>query len=114
VIAGEATRGLISGYVWRELDLVRVKGKHEPVAIFEPCGEEMSLANDYRDDITVFNTMIHCYRSRHWNQAETLLLQLTAAKPDRKLYGFYLDRIRRYQLESPPLDWDGVCTFTTK
>lgn len=114
VIAGEATRGLISGYVWRELDLVRVKGKHEPVAIFEPCGEEMSLANDYRDDITVFNTMIHCYRSRDWNQAETLLLQLTAAKPDRKLYGFYLDRIRRYQLESPPLDWDGVCTFTTK
>ena len=37
VIAGEATRAQVSDYVWRELDMVQVKGKQEPVKMYEPC-----------------------------------------------------------------------------
>ena len=111
---GETTRALVSGYVWRELDMVRVKGKQEPVAIFEPCGEEKALAENYLGDITLFNQVVYAYRQKDWDTAERLLQQLIDHKPDRKLYRFYLDRIRHYRLEPPPADWDGVCTFTTK
>ncbi len=114
VIVGEATRALIEGYVWRELDLVRVKGKHEPVAIFEPCGEETLLEESYKGDILTFNDMVLAYRKQDWEVAEKLLHELITHKPDRKLYQFYLKRVQQYQQEPPPQGWDGVCTFTTK
>lgn len=114
VIVGEATRALIEGYVWRELDLVRVKGKHEPVAIFEPCGEDMSLEEQYKSDISRFNDVVILYRKQNWLEAELLLQQLTEQWPDRKLFQLYLQRVRQYQAEPPAADWDGVCTFTTK
>lgn len=114
VIVGETTRALIAGYVWRELDLVRVKGKHEPVAIFEPCGEETLLEENYQTDIAGFNAMVVEYRNRNWTEAERLLQGLIAHKPDRKLYQFYLVRIQQYRNDPPPLNWDGVCSFLTK
>jgi adenylate cyclase len=114
VIAGEATRGLIEGYVWRELDLVRVKGKNEPVAIFEPCGAEELLEKNYKNDILGFNSMVTCYREQRWNDAEVLLQELIVHKPDRKLYQLYLTRVQQYLQAPPPEGWDGVCTFTTK
>jgi adenylate cyclase len=114
VIAGEATRGLINGYVWRELDLVRVKGKNEPVAIFEPCGEETLLEEPYKRDINRFNNAVSMYRNQDWRGAELLLQELVEQRPDRKLLQLYLNRVRQYQAEPPTDGWDGVCTFTTK
>src|SRR5690606_24375402 len=40
IIIGEGTRKLITGFVCREVDQVRVKGKEEPVSIYEPIGLE--------------------------------------------------------------------------
>ncbi|HSD44503.1 MAG TPA: adenylate/guanylate cyclase domain-containing protein [Burkholderiales bacterium] len=40
IIVGHATREAVRGLVLREPDRVRVKGKGEPGAIFEPIGRE--------------------------------------------------------------------------
>ncbi len=114
VIAGEITQMQVSGYLWRELDLVKVKGKNEPVAIFEPCGQESELEENYQNDITLFNKMVADYRNQDWDAAEAALDILISAKPDRKLYRFYLNRVLEYRKVPPPEGWDGVCTFTTK
>jgi len=114
IIAGQETEKLIPGYVWRELDLVRVKGKNEPVKIYEPHGAELTLAQQYVNDITLFNQMVTAYRRQEWAAAETILHGLITARPDWKLYQLYLTRIQQYRKEPPPPQWDGVCTFTTK
>lgn len=114
LIAGQETRDRIKGFAWRELDLVRVKGKDQPVAIFEPCGEELALDENYLCDITAFNSVVQAYRAQSWDEAGMLLTKLMSWKPDRKLYTLYQERIRQYQQDSPSADWDGVCTFTTK
>jgi adenylate cyclase len=114
IIVGEVTRSKVEGYSWRELDLVRVKGKNEPVAIHEPCGTESLLDKQYSNDITLFNEMVAAYRSKCWDAAEAMLEELIGNKPDRKLYRFYLNRIQQYRIEPPPAEWDGVSTFTTK
>lgn len=114
IIVGQETRRRVPGFVWRELDLVKVKGKHEPVAIFEPCGEESSLAEDYTSDIILFNSVVANYRRQEWGAAESTLNELLVRRPDRKLYQLYLERVRHYRVESPSAEWDGVCTFTTK
>lgn len=114
VIVGEATRAAVEGYIWRDLDLVRVKGKDKPVAIYEPCGLEPSLAENYKGDIRSFNDVVMAYRKQDWDVAEKNLQTLIDHKPDRKLYQFYLSRVNQYQQDPPPADWDGVCTFTSK
>ncbi len=114
IIVGQETRQKIAGYLWRELDLVRVKGKHEPVAIFEPCGLEADLDEEFIADINSFNGMITAYRHKDWQAAGDMLQVLVWNKPDRKLYQLYQNRIEMYRREPPSTDWDGVCTFTTK
>lgn len=114
IIAGQETQRRVPGYVWRELDLVRVKGKQEPVTIFEPCGEEQGLAEEYLADIILFNKMVVAYRDQQWEAAEAMLIDLLRSKPDRKLYSLYLERVRQYRAVPPPAGWDGVCTFEHK
>jgi adenylate cyclase len=114
LIAGQETKERIKGFAWRELDLVRVKGKDQPAAIFEPCGEESALDENYLCDITAFNSVVQAYRAQSWDEAAMLLAKLMSWKPDRKLYTLYQERIRQYQQDPPSADWDGVCTFTTK
>jgi adenylate cyclase len=94
--------------------LVRVKGKNEPVAIFEPCGEELALEEAYRQDILKFNDMVAAYRKQDWTAADSMLQELVAHKPNRKLYRYYLDRVASYRQNPPSPEWDGVCIFTTK
>lgn len=114
IIAGQETQKAVPGYLWRELDLVRVKGKNEPVKIYEPCGTEITLVKLYANDITAFNKMVAACRSQEWDAAETMLQELIDHKPDRQLYQFYLARILQYRNDPPSPEWDGVCTFTTK
>lgn len=114
VIAGETTRSLIDGFVWRELDLVRVKGKQEPVAIFEPCGTREELEQEYQGDIDEFNSMVTAYRQQQWQEADRILNRLISHRQSRTLYYVYQERVRQYLQQPPAADWDGVCTFTTK
>ena len=114
IIAGQETQRLVPEFAWRELDLVRVKGKQEPVAIYEPCGDKNSLDNSVEDDITLFNKILILYRIGEWEQAEAALLQLVDRDPSSKLYKLYLERVSHYRQTPPPEPWDGVCTFTTK
>jgi adenylate cyclase len=92
---------------------VRVKGKHEPVAIFEPLGPRDSVPEGDARAAGVFGQALELYRSQAWDQAEALLRELDAADR-RKLYALYLERIRHFRASPPPAGWDGVFTFTTK
>ncbi len=114
IIAGKATRELVSGFLWRELDLVKVKGKNEPVDIFEPCGEESLLEQNYINDIMGFNNLVFLYRKQEWHVAESLLKVMINDKPDMRLYQLYMSRVRQYLNEPPSPEWNGVCTFNTK
>lgn len=114
IIVGQETKRRIAGYLWRELDLVRVKGKHEPVAIYEPCGAETKLSADYCGDIEEFNRMVAAYRNQEWEAAEEMLNELIAHKSNRKLYDVYIERVRQYRSVPPPEGWDGVFVFSTK
>jgi adenylate cyclase len=114
IIAGQETHRLVPQIAWRELDLVRVKGKNEPVAIFEPNGDKNVLDLIADGDITLFNNALISYRSREWDAAESVLVQLADRHPGVALYHLYIDRISKYRQNPPPETWDGVCTFTTK
>ena len=97
----------------RELDLIRVKGKKEPVRIYEVRGkgepdlEETQFLSD-------FSRALSLYREKKWDEAAEefgRIYNLAHGDPPSKRY---LERIEIMKQEPPPEDWDGVWVMKTK
>ncbi|MCK4704064.1 MAG: adenylate/guanylate cyclase domain-containing protein, partial [Gammaproteobacteria bacterium] len=113
IIVGKATRHDVPEYEYRELDLVKVKGKDEPVAIYEPIGLLEDVDKSIRQDLKRYKHALKFYRAQHWDDAEREFFALSSVDKDRKIYQIYLDRIMQYRENPPPADWDGSFTFTS-
>ena len=114
IIASENTINEIPEYLSRELDLVRVKGKNEPVAIFEPIGHRNDLDESAISELNAYRQALSHFRAQSWDKAEADFFNLRQVNPERLLYQVYLDRIKFYRREPPGNDWDGVFTHTSK
>jgi len=118
IIVGEATRDLLQReFVFRELDRVRVKGKAEPVGIYEPLGPVGGSDEALIEELATWNEALGHYRAQDWDRAEQMLLKLSrneARAAPHYLYRLYLKRIAQYREAPPGEDWDGVTTFETK
>jgi len=113
IIVSGPTAAAVSDFVFRNLDLVRVKGKREPVAILEPLGPRTSLDPDVIAEAERFGQMLSHYRRQQWHEALDILVPMAQQAP-RPLYQIYLERIARCRAFPPPADWDGVFVFETK
>jgi adenylate cyclase len=114
ILVSEATQAASHGIVYREIDRVRVKGKDNPIRIFEPLALENELASDVRTRLEQWQAVLTQYRTQDWQAADDGLIQLQAAEPDSKLYALYRERIAQWRTSPPPADWDGVTKFDTK
>jgi adenylate cyclase len=114
IIIGEGTKGRISGFVCREVDRVRVKGKDEPIAIYQPLGLEGQVEKPKLDEMKLWNQALKLYRSQDWDMAELQLINLKKATLDGALYEEFLERIAMLRANPPGKGWDGVHKFETK
>jgi adenylate cyclase len=114
IAVGEATRLAAPEFAYRELDLVRVKGKNEPVAIFEPLGKPAGLPPSMLDELRDWDQALALVRARQWDEAQRRIERLGEAHPQRVLYALYLERIAVWRAEPPGEGWDGVTSFDTK
>ncbi len=113
LMVSETTAEAASEYEYRQLDLVRVKGKHEPVAIFEPIGLKGMLDEKTTYRLELYQKALEHFKDQQWGYAERLFKELKA-EDEHLLYDVYLERIQLYR-EAPPGDnWDGVFTHTSK
>ena len=115
IIVSEFTKAQVPDYLYRELDKIRVKGKDEPVAIFEPLGPADSLDQATKDTLDRYHHAVALYRAQDWDAAEAAFHALLEADPTRYVYKeVYLKRISHFRTESPGENWDGVFTWETK
>jgi adenylate cyclase len=114
IIVSESTKSEIPEFLFRELDLVRVKGKNEPVAIFEPIGHKNDLDKEVTTELIAYKQALLKFRAQSLDKAELDFFNLNRLYPNRFLYQVYLDRIAFYRREPPGDDWDGVFTHTSK
>ena len=113
ILVGANTRKIVKDVVFREVDRVKVKGKDEPVDIFEPIGIEGQVEAKVMDEIKLWHKALKAYRAQHWDEAEMNLFNAQRMSPECKLYQLYFERIQQCRAEPPGPDWDGVTAFKT-
>ena len=114
ILVGPNTRQLVKDIVFREVDRVKVKGKDEPVDIFEPIGIEGQVEKKVMDEIKLWHKALRAYRAQNWDQAEMDLFNAQRMSPECTLYQLYFERIKQCRVDPPGPNWDGVTTFKTK
>ena len=114
LLIGEQTFQGLKGILCRQIDKVLVKGKDEPICIYQPlCAEKdapdalVALVNDY-------HRAYQHYLKQEWDAAEHQMRQLQQLDPDTQLYAIYLQRIGQLRTQELPNGWDGAYRFTTR
>jgi adenylate cyclase len=107
------------GFVFRELDLIRVKGKLQPVTIYELIGRTgqnsvYGTPEDVRARISLFQQARELYRKRRWAEAQKTFQIILDKWPDEGPSRTYWKRCQDYLFDEPSSGWDGVFTMTHK
>jgi adenylate cyclase len=114
IIVSEFTKAKVPDFVYRELDMVRVKGKDKPVTIYEPICEESELDSVTKAHLASYDDALKLYRQQSWELAEVAFLNLKKNESERYVYDVYMQRIQYFKNNSPGSAWDGVFNFETK
>lgn len=112
ILVNEVTRRLCPDELaFREVDVVRVKGRDTPVRIFEPLGRQESLSAEAAADLAAFEQALAAYRARRFGEAAAAFEALAERDPVARTY---VGRSREMAGNPPPADWDGVYEMLTK
>ena len=116
ILISEFTRKRLRGtYRMREVDRVIVKGKTQPVAVYEVL--------DYHDDTTFphlmdvvnqFSDGIGKYRAGRWDEAATAFKEALRLHPQDQLSRIYVQRCMSLKARPPAGSWDGVWVMDEK
>jgi len=114
IVVGESVRAAApDGFLWCELDWVRVKGRDTPLAIHEPLCRLAEADATWRGQIARHEQALVDYRERRFEQALSTWQALQAERPC-KLFELWAERAQTYLANPPAEGWDGVYTFETK
>ncbi|MBF8248146.1 MAG: adenylate cyclase [Bacteroidetes bacterium] len=101
--------------VVRELDLLQVKGKTEPVKVFELLGTAALQMSDHeKQSLELHHEGLKLYRQRKWDEAIAYFNQAYQLDPKCHVAQIYAERAGLYQLHAPPDEWNGVFVMTSK
>jgi adenylate cyclase len=114
IILGASTYAEVKGaVVVRELDLVRVKGKHEPVHIYEL----LALAPGppaLTAFVERFRWGLSAYTAQRWDEAIARFREADELRGGDPTSRKYLERCEAMKREPPGPEWDGVFQMKTK
>jgi len=115
ILISEYTFGRLKGvYRTREVDHVVVKGKTEPVGVYEVLDYHTPATfPNLMDAVNHFRDGIEKYRRGDWDRAIDAFGEALKANPDDALSHTYIDRCRTLATD-PPADWNGVWVMTSK
>jgi adenylate cyclase len=102
-------------YLLREVDRLRVRGRHRPVAVFELLDyAPEELLPHLRYVVALYNEGLERYRRREWDAARRMFDEALQQRSDDGPARTYRERCAFFERQPPPDDWDGVWDLTRK
>ncbi|CCQ73276.1 GAF domain-containing protein [Magnetospira sp. QH-2] len=116
ILISENTRSALRGtYRMREVDLLVVKGKTQPVPVFEVL--DYYKDNEFPNMMDVmghFQEGINHFRAAEWDRAITKFNEALKANPNDACSKMYIERCEHLKEAPPAGEWNGVWVMTTK
>jgi adenylate cyclase len=114
IIISQFTRAEIKDdFVVREVDWVRVKGKNEPIRIFELMAEGKP-SEQFATVVKNFEEGFQLYLKKDFRTAIAKFEACLQARPEDGPSLVYIERCHDFLAEPPPENWDGVYVMKTK
>lgn len=119
-LASEKTKDDIA---FRYLDKIVVKGRSQPVAMYEPTGFMADLGQETQDCLDCFKQGIDKYLLQDWDGALKMFEQAKSLEPNKPGVTpgvkdnpsmILIDRCQVMKENPPGDDWDGVYVMTSK
>jgi len=102
-------------YPVRELDLLRVVGKEQPVRVYELLGlSDSDVSDKKRKCLEAYLRGLALYRERKWDEAIAVFQQALEIDPEDGPSKTYIERCQDFKVLPPPEPWDGVFVMKTK
>ncbi|WP_413612905.1 CHASE2 domain-containing protein [Bdellovibrio sp. HCB-110] len=102
-----------NSFTAREIDRVRVKGKLEPVRIYELVCEGKAKG-ELAEKLHLFDQGFELYQSKKFSEALEIFNKTKTMSQNDPVSELYVERCQDYIESPPPLDWDGVYVMKTK
>jgi adenylate cyclase len=115
IIISEGTfKQVQQSVIVRELDIIRVMGRKQPIRIYELRGMERlpQIEQDYIID--AFSEGLQYYRQRRWTEAMKAFRRVLRYFPSDGPSRLYTIRCLDHIEKSPAVDWDGVFELEEK
>ncbi len=106
IISETTSQRLGNSLLVRELDQIQVKGRGQPVTIFELLGPYPTKG--VQTWIESFNKGRTAYLNREWHQAITYFQKVLDMHENDQPAKLYLKRCLQYSHKPPPMSWNGV------
>jgi adenylate cyclase len=115
IIIGERTRAEAGdGFVFRELDAIRVQGRAQPVSIHELVGLSGEVPAAKAEMIRAYTRGLACYRAQDWAGARDAFTAALAVEPHDRPSAVMRERAAEYVANPPGDGWDGVYGMRSK
>ncbi|WP_072619348.1 GAF domain-containing protein [Spirulina major] len=115
VISENTYRQCHEHLIVRELDCIRVKGKTQPVSVFELVEEVgQPLPSHHEQVIELYSRGRDLYKSQNFSLALPYFATVLEVFPNDKASYLHMGRCQHFIKNPPVKDWDGVWTMTTK
>ena len=109
IIVSEATYAQVNGqFCLRPLDLVMIKGRWEPLQIYELLAEKETATETDKVLCQDFSQGVAAYRSREWETAVSIFKSLAMQYPADSATQIYLGRCLTLQANPPGADWEPI------
>ena len=99
----------------RELDLMSVKGRLEPLKTFELLQELNGTIDPALEQfLESYTEALRFYKGRRWADARRKFEEALSLRPHDQPARLYVERTTLYESNPPPEDWNGVFALETK
>lgn len=114
IISQSTLVNLPDEFSYRLLDIVVVKGKTEPVPIYELVATKGNITSVDADFLEMFSKAVGSYIEKDWARAILRFERLLKSQPDDYACKLFIERAKEFERHPPAADWAGEYVHTRK